>query len=120
LENRQTADQLSHPALELIASRPNLFSRQGYLRATFRRRHGKTFGPYYLLCCIVSWRPATAMCRTTTSLQTWSFSTNGDEQNRWKDRRSSAPLPPGAFPLLSINERAGRIVRQRHGAATVE
>jgi hypothetical protein len=50
LENRQTADQLSHPALELIASRPDLFSRQGYLRATFRRRGGKTFGPYYLLC----------------------------------------------------------------------
>ena len=50
LENRQPADQLSHPALELIASRPDLFSRQGYLRATFHRRGGKTFGPYYLLC----------------------------------------------------------------------
>jgi hypothetical protein len=50
LENRQPADQLSHPALEPIASRPDLFSRQGYLRATFHRRGGKTFGPYYLLC----------------------------------------------------------------------
>ena len=29
LENRRTADQLSHPALELVASRPDLFSRQG-------------------------------------------------------------------------------------------
>jgi hypothetical protein len=49
LENSKPADQPPHPALELIASRPDLFSRQGYLTATFRRRNGKTFGPYYLL-----------------------------------------------------------------------
>ena len=49
LEKSNPADQLSHPALALIAARPDLFSRQGYLTATFRRRQGKTFGPYYLL-----------------------------------------------------------------------
>jgi hypothetical protein len=49
LENSKPADQPPHPALELIASRPDLFSRQGYLTATFRRRNGKSFGPYYLL-----------------------------------------------------------------------
>ena len=49
MENSKPADQPPHPALELIASRPDLFSRQGYLTATFRRRNGKTFGPYYLM-----------------------------------------------------------------------
>jgi hypothetical protein len=49
LEKPKPADQLPHPALALIAARPDLFSRQGYLTAVFRRRQGKTFGPYYLL-----------------------------------------------------------------------
>ena len=49
MENHKVADQLPHSALELIAARPDLFARQGYLTATFRRRNGKTFGPYYLL-----------------------------------------------------------------------
>ncbi len=35
--------------MALIAARPDLFSRQGYLTATFRCRNGKRFGPYYLL-----------------------------------------------------------------------
>ena len=35
--------------MELIAARPDLFSRQGYVAASYRRRNGKTFGPYYLL-----------------------------------------------------------------------
>ena len=49
LENRQVVDQLDHPALRLIAARPELFTRQGSVAATWRRRGGKTFGPYYRL-----------------------------------------------------------------------
>ena len=68
MENRKVADQLpshplaasqklskplavsqAHPALQLIAARPDLFSRQGYVAATHRHRNGKTFGPYYSL-----------------------------------------------------------------------
>jgi hypothetical protein len=41
--------QLDHPALTLIAARPELFCRQGNVAATYRRRNGKTFGPYYRL-----------------------------------------------------------------------
>jgi hypothetical protein len=49
LENREVDDQLDHPALRLIAARPELFCRQGNVAATYRRRNGKTFGPYYRL-----------------------------------------------------------------------
>jgi hypothetical protein len=66
LEYRRPADQLDHPAtdswggsctatpdhhpaLRLIAARPDIFIRQGYIAATYRRRNGKTYGPYYLL-----------------------------------------------------------------------
>jgi hypothetical protein len=49
LENRPVDDQLDHPALTLIAARPELFCRQGNIAATYRRRNGKTFGPYYRL-----------------------------------------------------------------------
>jgi hypothetical protein len=49
LENRRVADQLPHPALQRIAARPDLFSRQGYVAPTYRCREGKTFGPYYCL-----------------------------------------------------------------------
>ena len=64
LENPKTADQLAHPAarrwdgsctaipethpaLQLIAARPDIFCRQGYIAATYRRRNGRTFGPYH-------------------------------------------------------------------------
>jgi hypothetical protein len=66
MENRRPADQLDHsathgsgggcavaptdhPALRLIAARPDIFIRQGHIAATRRRRNGKTFGPYYRL-----------------------------------------------------------------------
>jgi hypothetical protein len=49
MELRKPADQLAHPALRLIAARPDIFIRQGYIAATYRRRNGKTYGPYYLL-----------------------------------------------------------------------
>jgi len=49
VEKHELADQLTHVALKLIAARPDLFCRQGYVAATYRRRNGKTFGPYYLL-----------------------------------------------------------------------
>jgi hypothetical protein len=49
LENREVDDQLDHPALRLIAARPDVFCRQGNVAATYRRRNGKTFGPYYRL-----------------------------------------------------------------------
>jgi hypothetical protein len=49
MENPQPADQLPHPALQLIAARGDLFARLGSVVATWRRRAGKTFGPYYSL-----------------------------------------------------------------------
>ena len=44
-----TAATQSHPALQLIAARPDLFRCQGAVVNTWRRRNGKTFGPYYRL-----------------------------------------------------------------------
>ena len=38
LEISETADQLSHPALQLIAGQPTLFARKGTVVATWRRR----------------------------------------------------------------------------------
>jgi hypothetical protein len=49
MEKSKSADQLSHPALQLLAARGDLFSRLGSVVATWRRRAGKTFGPYYSL-----------------------------------------------------------------------
>jgi hypothetical protein len=49
LENRPVVDQLDHPALRLLAAQPELFLQQGSVIATWRRRNGKTFGPYYRL-----------------------------------------------------------------------
>ena len=56
LENPKDAEQLkkalpadAHPALQLLDARPDVFRRQGYVVATYRRRNGKTFGPYYVL-----------------------------------------------------------------------
>ncbi len=43
------ADQLEHPALRLLALRPELFALRGHIAAGWRRRDGKTFGPYYRL-----------------------------------------------------------------------
>lgn len=49
MEKRQLDDQLDHPALRLIAARPDLFTRQGNVAASYRRRGAKMFGPYYRL-----------------------------------------------------------------------
>lgn len=49
MENRLLDDQLDHPALRLIAARPDIFARQGHIAASYRRRNSKTFGPYYRL-----------------------------------------------------------------------
>jgi hypothetical protein len=49
LEISKPADQLDHPALRLIAARPDMFMRQGHVAITWRHRGGKTFGPYYRL-----------------------------------------------------------------------
>ena len=49
LENPKPADQLTHPALQLIAARPDIFCRQGYIAATYRHCNSRTFGPYYQL-----------------------------------------------------------------------
>jgi hypothetical protein len=48
LEISIRADQL-HPALRLLAARPEVFARQGHIAASLRTRNGKTFGPYYRL-----------------------------------------------------------------------
>ncbi len=42
-------EEYIHPALRLIAARPEVFYRQGHVAAGYRRRNGKTFGPYYRL-----------------------------------------------------------------------
>ena len=44
-----SVDQLPHAAIRLIGARPELFARQGAVVATWRRRDGRTFGPYYRL-----------------------------------------------------------------------
>jgi hypothetical protein len=49
LENRKGADQHAHPALALLAARPDLFARQGSVVASWRRRGTQTYGPYYRL-----------------------------------------------------------------------
>ncbi len=49
LEKSTSVDQLDHPALRLLAARPELFTRQGHVVAGWRRLNGKTFGPYYRL-----------------------------------------------------------------------
>jgi hypothetical protein len=47
METRESVDQ--HAAIALIATRPDLFARQGSVSPTWRRRNGITFGPYYRL-----------------------------------------------------------------------
>jgi hypothetical protein len=49
VENRKSADQHPHPALALLAARPDLFARQGSVVASWRRRGTHTYGPYYRL-----------------------------------------------------------------------
>jgi hypothetical protein len=49
LEPQQPVDQLPHPALVLLAVRPDIFTRQGSVAATWRCRGARTYGPYYRL-----------------------------------------------------------------------
>ena len=49
MEIQQVVDQQTHPALTLIAARPDIFARQGSVVATWRRRGTHTYGPYYRL-----------------------------------------------------------------------
>jgi hypothetical protein len=49
LENRTLRDQQVHPALSLLAARPELFVRQGTVAASCRRRGTQSYGPYYRL-----------------------------------------------------------------------
>ena len=49
MEISKRADQLDHPALRLIAARPDIFARRGHIAASYRSRNGKRFGPYYRL-----------------------------------------------------------------------
>jgi hypothetical protein len=47
-----TAEPVSvcpHPAILLIAARPDLFARQGRVAKTWRHERGRRFGPYYRL-----------------------------------------------------------------------
>jgi hypothetical protein len=54
-EKSSSAEQPTHPALRLIAARPDIFSRQGHIVATYRRKKSATsgavklYGPYYHL-----------------------------------------------------------------------
>jgi hypothetical protein len=42
-------EQVPHRALALIAARPELFARQGFVVVRWRRSRGQEFGPYYEL-----------------------------------------------------------------------
>ena len=39
----------THPALQLLAARPDLFRRGGHVAASWRQRDGRKFGPYFRL-----------------------------------------------------------------------
>lgn len=49
LEIQESVDQLAHPALGLLAARPDLFRQQGSVATSWRHRGEKRFGPYYRL-----------------------------------------------------------------------
>jgi hypothetical protein len=49
MENPRPADQHDHRALLLLASRPELFAKQGHVAAGYRTRNGRKLGPYYRL-----------------------------------------------------------------------
>jgi hypothetical protein len=49
LEKQTPVDQQTHPALDLLAARPEIFAQQGSVDASWRRRANKTYGPYYRL-----------------------------------------------------------------------
>ena len=49
MENRQVCDQQTHPALALLAARPELFVGQGTVAASRRGRGPQSHGPYYRL-----------------------------------------------------------------------
>ena len=47
MSTERSVDQ--HRATDLISARPGLFARQGAVVATWRRRNGAVFGPYFRL-----------------------------------------------------------------------
>jgi hypothetical protein len=49
LEETPLVDQQTHAALILLASRPEFFAGHGSIDANFRRRDGRTYGPYFRL-----------------------------------------------------------------------
>ena len=49
MEIQEFVDQQTHPALARLAARPDIFTRQGSVAATWRRRGTQTYGPYYRL-----------------------------------------------------------------------
>ena len=49
MEKREVVDQQVHPALALLAARPELFVRQGTVVASRRGRGTQSYGPYYRL-----------------------------------------------------------------------
>ena len=49
MEKRESARQVRHRALDLIAAQPAIFGRQGALVATQGREKGRMFEPYYHL-----------------------------------------------------------------------
>jgi hypothetical protein len=49
LEKQKLVDQQTHPAIILLNARPEFFAQRGSVDACWRRRGGKTFGPYYRL-----------------------------------------------------------------------
>ncbi|MEN6458960.1 MAG: DUF1678 family protein [Thermoguttaceae bacterium] len=49
MENPIATDRCDHPALRLIAARPEVFCRRGHVSAGYRHENGKTYGPYFRL-----------------------------------------------------------------------
>ena len=49
MENRESVDQKTHPALTLIAAESDRFRRQGAVIASWRTYRGRKLGPYYRL-----------------------------------------------------------------------
>ena len=49
MENQTLVDQQAHPALAILATRPEHFAQQGSISPCWRRRGDKTYGPYYRL-----------------------------------------------------------------------
>ena len=94
MENRQSADQHVHPALALLAARPDLFARQGSVVASWRRRGTRTYGPYYRLIYREEGRQRSLYLGRAGGLV---------EEIRGRLRRLQAPLRNGR-----ASKRAGR------------